>query len=248
MLKDSSLPAKTKLEIMQAIDSGEVLDGNPEAYDCAKGHLQFFAENLPLFGQENLHTWIRRITGGGSGTLTNKRDSNAIKTDMTDEEYEAAGQVSEGFYDTAAQLNREKPRTKPLTLYRGIVIPAMNSQGAAGGSTQLIAGYSDVLPSSASWQRTESIKMSEAGEGQSAVLMYMTVPPLTRLWPCRTPTTSKGRGARMHSTSSRLRCWWLPRTTGTSECCRRSSSREAGSAITCRRRWPLVAERTSARH
>ncbi|WKB55654.1 hypothetical protein [Eleftheria terrae] len=113
MLKDSSLPAKTKLEIMQAIDSGEVLDGNPEAYDCAKGHLQFFAENRPLFGQENPHTWIRRITGGGSGTLTNKRDRNAIKTDMTDKEYEAARQVSEGFYDTAAQLNRRSRGRSP---------------------------------------------------------------------------------------------------------------------------------------
>lgn len=177
LLEDTSLPMETRRDIMRAIDAGEVEGGYPGAYEYATAHLAFLREHLPQFGEDNEFSWIRRITGGGSGTLTGKRDANGIKTDMSEEEYAATAEISAGFYQTAAILNKSAPREEFLTLYRGFTIPASDKQDVADELAKKIAGFSDVLPSSASWQREQAIGMSAPGDSESAVLVYMIIPP-----------------------------------------------------------------------
>lgn len=177
MLFNESLSSQSKLELMRAIDAGEVQGGYPGALESATGHLGFMRANLPAeFGDENEFTWIRRITGGGPRSLTGKRERGAIKTDMSEEEYVATEEITRGFYGTADRLNVAVPREHFLTLYRGFTIPALKQQSATGSLVENIEGYSDVLPSSSSWQREQAIEMSKPGEGESAVLMYMAIP------------------------------------------------------------------------
>jgi len=91
--------------------------------------------------------------------------------------YDATAKISAGFHETATQLNKAVPRKDYLTLYRGFTIPASKEKDASDKLAERVAGFSDVLPSSASWQREQSIKMSKPGDNESAVLVYMSIPP-----------------------------------------------------------------------
>lgn len=169
-----SLSEEIHVEVRSAIEAGEY-QGGPGTY--AKGHLQVLRENLPHFGEENEFSWLRRITGGGSQSLTGKRDAQGIKTDMRGDEYDAASNLTRGFYQTAAFLNQRVPRTNALVLYRGFTIPAPAPGEAIQNVTQRIRQFSDVLPSSASWLSSESINASAPNDDESAVLVHMIIPP-----------------------------------------------------------------------
>ena len=63
----------------------------------ATQHLAFMQQNLPRFGGENEHSWVRSITGGGSKSLSGKRDATGqIRTDMPDEDYAATDRIAGG--------------------------------------------------------------------------------------------------------------------------------------------------------
>lgn len=176
-LASGQLSPSNQLEVMRAIDAGEVKGGYPGAYEYAEKHLGFISEALPTFGKENEFSWLRRITGGGSGSLTGKRDAKGIKTDMSDQEYEATRELTKGFYTTAATLNERVPREEFLTLFRGFTIPVIEGEHANEELEEKISNFSDVLPSSSSWQREKAIEMSNPGEGESSVLVYMSISP-----------------------------------------------------------------------
>lgn len=180
MIQLPELMEKSKEQLMDAIMEGETLDSviADKNYQTAKAHLTFLRKGLssaPDPGERN--HWVRNITGGGANTFSSRRNMDAsLRTDMKNSEYDSLEWLTGSFYDAAENLSEIAPRMHKLMLYRGIRIPRIEEGTSRDEIERIVSRYSDVIPSSASWDMATPQDFSNAGEGQDGVIFHMIVP------------------------------------------------------------------------
>lgn len=181
MIQLPGLMEKSKEQLMSAIMEGETLDSviADENYQTARAHLTFLREGLaPAPDTQEKNHWVRNITGGGPNTFSSKRKPDGhLCTNMSDSEYDSLESLTCSFYDAAENLAEDAPRMHKLTLYRGIRIPQIEEGASKGDIERIVSGYSDVIPSSASWDMATPQRFSKEEKGQDGVIFHMIVPP-----------------------------------------------------------------------
>lgn len=148
-------------------------------YLTAMRHLEYIGQGLSVAPDpfEEYH-WLRKITGGGSATLSDKRNvDGSLRTNMSLAEYDALEQLTNAFYDMTENLAEIAPRERELTLYRGIRIPKIEEGVSQAEIEETISRYGDVIPSSASWGMGTPQHFSNAETGRDAAVLHMIVPP-----------------------------------------------------------------------